>query len=99
MNLELNVGEAILAQGVLSKAAADALGRWRDLMRTNAPADEQDAARLAAEILSRVDARLFNALYPVCDWMGECERQVAIGERYCDYHLAQMAGIRPTFAA
>ena len=82
---------AVLVQGVMSKAAAQSLAAWRDLMRTNAPEDEQEAAKLTAQILSRVDARLTNVLYPPCGWWQECERAVAIGERYCRYHAEQMA--------
>ena len=86
--LELNAGEAIVTYGRLEGAAADAFKAWRELILTSAPKDEEEAAKLVAQILARVTARLQEALYPPCEWFrDECDRPRVDGERYCQYHL------------
>ena len=65
ITIEMTPGEALLASGALASAATENFRRWRSLMLTNAPAEEQDAAKVAAEIQSRVYTRLMDELYPM----------------------------------
>ena len=91
IELTMNPGEAILVQGALSRAAADAMTTWRRLLVTGAPEDEQEAAKVAAQILARVDARLVEILYPACEWFrDECDRPRARGQRYCSWHIMRI---------
>jgi hypothetical protein len=102
INIEMNPGEAILALNAVNEAAADAFATWRRLMATDAPTDEQAAARAVGEILSRVAARLSSALYPECAWWQECEALATEdfkGRMYCSRHAAQLRGQLPVFAA
>ena len=87
ITIEMTPGEALLASGALASAATENFRRWRSLMLTNAPAEEQDAAKVAAEIQSRVYTRLMDELYPPCDSLEECDRTPVAGERYCRFHL------------
>lgn len=85
ITLELSPGEAILALGAIDAASAGAMRIWRQLVLTNAPSDEQDAAKVSAQILSRVAARLTDTLYPPC-WFQECERTPVAGTHWCRSH-------------
>jgi hypothetical protein len=100
VNLELNPGEAILTLGAIGDKSAEAATTWRRLEETNAPAEERAAALVAFQVLSRVEARLSNILYPPCAWwQGECDRSPVAGSAYCQIHGDLVEGKRVVFSA
>ena len=96
IELEMSPGEAILVLGAIHDHEAAAYAAWRKLMATEAPTQEQAAALVTAQILSRVTARLSASLYPECEWLEECEALATVrhtnGNRYCARHAAQLVG-------
>ena len=97
--LDLDVAEAVVVYGVLEGRAAEGFRAWRFLAETHAPADEQEAAKLMADIVNRAAVRLANALWPRCDWLEECDMTVPTGERYCRFHAAKIAETRAAVPA
>ena len=97
IELEMNPAEAILVLEAIQTREAAAYAAWSKLMATDAPVEEQAAAKSTGQILSRVTARLSAQLYPECEWYEPCEALAkgrhTNGLRYCTRHLAQLAGV------
>lgn len=93
VDVRFTTGEAMYVLDAVIAAGAKAYAIARRLEETNAPAEEREVARTAADLLDRAHRKLDGQLYPLCRYLDDddCDRPVAgtdeRGVPYCAIHL------------